>query len=444
MMGAMVLQKILIITFYMIPNSKNWGTSQRIYYLAEALVNAGMGVTVLHSANKNYGFFNKTVNFTRVAIPLKFNLLQKLLLGSSDTVTRPLKNNKINYRNKIERVLKARFGFFDKLIFNEPNVGAGITGSIWVQSIKPFINKCFYNETFKMAIISGPPFSIFSSAVFIKRKFPGVKVILDYRDPWNLWNAGRGYSFLKEQKALNNADRIVVTNENLKASMASFFNISVDKFDVVLNGYSAESWGNVPSRMDRNSSSKIKIAYIGSINFKSYRDPTHFLEAFELFSRQKNVMLSFIGLQDVSELHYLKKKYQDEIILKGRVTPEESFAEIMDNDILIVFHTANDNSGKYLTSAKLYDYIKSGKVIWSIGNKYNLNSMLVEEKKIGVTSENTVEDILATFEKLYESWEKGDLKKFTNTSIQTDLYSREVQNSRYLEIIRREIKGSMR
>ncbi len=437
-------QKILIIAFTMIPNAKSWGSSQRIYYLAESLVNAGMGVTVLHSANKNYGFFNKTVNFNRIAIPLKFNLLQKLLLGAPGAPVSSIKNRKNNFRNKIESLLKARLGFLDKFLFNDPNAGAGITGAIWIQGIKSFIRNFILNGGDSIVvIISGPPFSVFSISAFIKNNFPAVKVILDYRDPWNLWNNRKGISFFKEKSALINADRIIVTNESLKMSMASTFNISVDKFAVVLNGYSAESWKNVSLKLGRSSNNQIRIAYIGSINFESYRDPTHFLKAYDLFSHQKDVRLSFIGLQNVSELNYLKKKYPNEIILKGRVTPEESFAEMMDNDILIVFHTANDYSGKYLTSAKLYDYIRSGKVIWSIGNKCDLNSVLVEENKLGVTSENNVEDILATFETLYEAWEKDGLKKYANASIQTDFYSREFQNARYLEIIRKEIEGSL-
>ncbi|BBO80260.1 hypothetical protein DSCO28_08260 [Desulfosarcina ovata subsp. sediminis] len=434
-------QKILVITYNMVPYVKTWGAAQRIYFLAEYLVKSDIDVTVLHSKKKNYGNFNKATHFHQVALPLKWKFLQQLLFGNieEDSAKKISVQDKKNKQNVVVNIIKLFLGHFDQLIFNDPSPGMGIVGTIWVHSIKDFINKHLKDGTFKKVIISGPPFALFSCTKYIKKNFPVVKVIIDYRDPWNLWNNRKGFSFFKETEALNYADVVVVTNENLKYAIASKFGISLNKFNVVFNGFSEESWKKTPPLKKRRDNQKIKIAYIGSINFNSFRDPTLFFKAFESFPHKDDVLLSFIGLQNVAELVSLKNKFKDRIVLKGRVSQEESFSEMLDNDILLIFHTANDDSGKYLISAKLYDYIKSGKVVWSIGNRDSLNNQLVKEQKIGISSENTVEEILKGFEMIYESWKNNNLSDINSLSIQTDFFSRETQNERYLKIIKQEI-----
>ena len=83
-------------------------------------------------------------------------------------------------------------------------------------------------------------FALFHFAPFIKSKIPGVPIILDYRDPWNINHSSLIAKYF-ERKILDTGDFIVLLNEPMKLDIISYFDINKNKCEVILNGYSGQT-----------------------------------------------------------------------------------------------------------------------------------------------------------------------------------------------------------
>jgi len=434
-------EKILIITYDMIPYSGAWGGAQRMYFLAEHLFKNGYDVTVI-SAKKDFkGYFGKEINFNTIYLESK---LTNITSKTSNSNNKKMENypDQKTVKNHLKRFLKKTLTFYNDIKLNEPNPAQGLYALIWLKENKNkmanFINK---NKISKV-IISGPPFSLFTLTSYIKRMDKNVKVILDYRDPWNLWNMKKGKPFRREQKFLKEADYIVGFSELFCQDMVKIFPFIRDKITAVMNGYSAEEWSDVEkeTKEDR-SKDKLVISYIGSISFNkdnkyTFRDPYPLLNAFANFDNKNDVELRFVGIHKLTkEIEEVKKNYKN-VNLFYQVNHKESLVEMRKSDILVLLHTSNDNSSKYALGGKFFDYLRSGKVLLGIGNRETYFNKLIENYKLGLIANNNEKEIEQVLHAIYSFWKEGKLNELRkDENLEIEKFSRESQNDIYLTIL---------
>ena len=434
-------EKILIITYDMIPYSGAWGGAQRMYFLAEHLFKNGYDVTVI-SAKKDFkGYFGKEINFNTIYLESK---LTNITSKTSNSNNKKMENypDQKTVKNHLKRFLKKTLTFYNDIKLNEPNPAQGLYALIWLKENKNkmanFINK---NKISKV-IISGPPFSLFTLTSYIKRMDKNVKVILDYRDPWNLWNMKKGKPFRREQKFLKEADYIVGFSELFCQDMVRIFPFIRDKITAVMNGYSAEEWSDVEkeTKEDR-SKDKLVISYIGSISFNkdnkyTFRDPYPLLNAFANFDNKNDVELRFVGIDKLTkEIEEVKKNYKN-VNFFYQVNHKESLVEMRKSDILVLLHTSNDNSSKYALGGKFFDYLRSGKVLLGIGNRETYFNKLIENYKLGLIANNSEKEIEQVLHAIYSFWKEGKLNELRkDENLEIEKFSRESQNDIYLTIL---------
>jgi glycosyltransferase involved in cell wall biosynthesis len=424
----------LIITWSMIPFVSGWGGSQRIYYLAEEMVKKGSRVDVVCCAPHGRKVY-------QIKEKIHFNIFGLDFRGNKITQDHfsEIENDQSVIESGIKKsMISVMINWFlrlPNLIFNESNFRTGSKIYMWIQINKKAILNIAERGKYDYAIISGPPHTLFFLAPILKKS--KVKVVLDYRDPWNLWRTGYPISSIKEKKFLGMADLVVCTNENMKVSLAKKYGVNSEKIHVVGNGYSVEKWRGLKKNLSvRSQRDTFKISYVGSINLGTYahfRDCTELLEAWDSFRQNKNVKLCFIGVNDYNKLDLINfNKRQIEV--KGQVSVDASFAEMQDTDVLLVMHTAEDESGKYIVSAKLYDYIRAGTYILAIGHPQDIHKKIVEELSVGMFSENKKSAIEEALECLYVKWKNHKLCLGQND---IEAFSREYQNMRYIELLGR-------
>ena len=107
--------------------------------------------------------------------------------------------------------------------------------------------------------------------------------------------------------------------------------------------------------------------------------------------------------------------------------------EVQNSDAVVVIHTADDSSGKYIVCGKLYDYLRSGKFILSVGNKAAGNNNLLDLYNCGVCCNNDRDSIRECLDLIYTKW-KNDLLA-VDVPKEIDWYSRESQNTEFLRLI---------
>lgn len=128
--------------------------------------------------------------------------------------------------------------------------------SAWIKEYTKEIFKCIGERKIDIIIISAPSFALFEMAGKIKREFPNVKIVFDYRDPWYLWNGRKNIALIKEKMYLLHADKIVCFSEPFRQEMCKTFHLGKEKTEVIYNCYSAKGIEqgyrrSVPSTQDR-------------------------------------------------------------------------------------------------------------------------------------------------------------------------------------------------
>lgn len=410
-------KRVLIITREMLPYASSFGGCQRMYFLANQLSDNGCHVTVMaeKTGKKNRTLCGKDVKFETVWLdfvePVRPVLISKQLLDE-----------------------------ISDFLFNEISEKEVFSGYLWVIKQQRFVNKYIRKNRVDTVIISAPSFFVFSFVKFIRRHNRNVKIILDYRDPWNLWDGNRGFASVLEKRNILLCDRVVCFSDHYARAMQKRFPQGRDKYEVVYNGYNKRAWENIPMPAT-GQKTRMVIEYIGNISFDdketNYRNPNKLVDAFIKFSKGRNIELRFVGIDhETTYMRNLKSRSEGKIRFVKTVSSEQSLEKMLEADVLLSIHTANNLSGQFILSGKLFDYLRSGKVVWNIGTKFSAMSRFVAEHKLGVSCENEKDQLEYCLNRLYDTWKKTGYISRRDYDVQGEsFFSREVQNDKFLKIL---------
>jgi glycosyltransferase involved in cell wall biosynthesis len=431
------IKTVLIISYTMIPYAPQWGGCQRMYFLAEYLQNQGFFVNVLHSKEK-YRDFGMPINFH--PIPVGPGFLPNYLYESTSVSKGGLWESTIN--NLMFIIEKLKIPSIENFIFNENTPGLGIIGYLFTRVARNCVKKTLKEHSIKYVIISAPPFSLFGFAPFIKKHFPDIRVIFDYRDPWNAIDSPY-ISTLKEKKYLKYADKVVFLNDRMLVDSIQKYDLPESKCETVLNGYSKKDWEEAEKLFLNSTRSEIPvknrmvISYIGSGNFSKWgiRTISTFFDAFEIFQKNKKVLLRFVGIPTSQESEEIKQRFHRNIEIIPAVSLQTSLNYMLNSDVQLLIHT-QDATAKYVLTGKLFDYIRSGKVIFGIGSQKDTYFLdWIEKYSLGLGCLNQSTEILKNLEILYNHWENGTLNQLRqDVGLNIEEFSRDMQNAKYLKI----------
>lgn len=410
--------RVLIITQTMIPYTDHFGSCQRMYYLADHLAAAGYAVTVMapKSGKRNPSLKNCQCDF-------EICWLEDMKL----------------YRIPVFR--KPVFTKLSKIIFNDLGSGEDFSTYLWCISSRKKISEFIQEHGITKVIISGPSFVLFSLAGMLKKDSGDLKVILDYRDPWNLWNGKAGISKYMENRYQKHSDCIVCFSEKFKTDMEKVFPACRGKYQVVYNGFSEKMWNRIPEE-DRKGD-RLIFQYAGNITLdndeSNYRNPNPLLNAFLKVSADKNMELCFTGVDTITgRMKQLMEASGGKIRFVCKVPVEEALQQMHKSDILIAIHDGRNLSDRYILSAKLFDYIRSGRMIWNLGSEKSAMSRFLISGHLGKTSANEESRIEQQLKKFYRQWEAGSLPSGESVRVyDTGFYSREHQNEVFTKIMER-------
>jgi len=439
---------VLIVAYHMVPYTNQWGASQRMYYLANQLVDNGFDVSLVHASFGLNESFEKKKAWKSILVSIKPEFIQKLqernqagLQGSRN------KKNSKSIRSLVHDgfsyLLHKGHYLVERQLYNDFG-RTGIFARIWSLNAWSSIKKESISCDTEHVILSGPYFSTFGISEKIKKNFPEVKVTLDYRDPWSHLPKGSTFcSRYKEEKYLNIADNITVFSDMFGQDLAETYDFNHQKLMTVYNGYDIESWrgvlsnsANVEKGSDQLSNEKMVVSYIASniILNNGFRDPANFIESLSSSKYAKNIELNLVGVDDKSQF----EKYRStdlKINLLNRVPPQRTLEIMIQSDVLIIL-TTDLKPSLYTLTGKLFDYLRSGAYIVGVSNDEAIAySRLIEDLEVGVSCSNDVNRLRQVVDGSYEKWLGGLLRpKLSNESIES--FSRYHQNEKLISWMR--------
>lgn len=251
------------------------------------------------------------------------------------------------------------------------------------------ISKAIKMFDIKNLIIVISPFTSLLIVDKIRIMHPELNIILDIGDPLYMnsarWNDDP-ISYKIELKALKNADKIIVTNNETRKFYAKLFGIDWDKLFVIPQGVNIDlvedSKLNVKRKTERE---KIKLIYGGRF-YSKLRNPKYL---FNYLKDNRRLELDVYGSNDeynVSHINFIKKTSQEIL-----------FKRMFESDFIVFIDNAYGNQ----TSGKIYELLAFKKpILFLYSNENSPLLELVEEYSNVFTIRNNEIDIERKLSKL--------------------------------------------
>ena len=411
--------KVLIITDLFPPNG---GPGvKRIMQFIKYLIPLGWKSVVLTHKYCFMGYDEKSLRLIPKCTKIYRTFsLEPLVRKTSRTVSDIDKNNIIKRTDYFKKIFR----------HTKKSIGAPDTGMFWLPFavLKSF--KIMDFEKCQVVFATGPAYSNFVIGLIITLIFRK-PLIVDFRDAWIGNPEGKDDSKIKniinkffEKTVIRNSRFVIPNTEGVKDAFIKRYPLEdPSKFVVIPNGFDRDDlmqadFSNVSLDID-----KFNVVHTGTLG--GFRNPKSLLVAIrELINEQKmepkDLRIYLVGLfralNDGRNIDDYIKEFglQEQVIKVGFVSRQEAISYNIHSDLLllIIGVTPLKYISTYGLSGKVYDYILTGKPIFSMAQKGCATYNLLKKYNIGViASPSDVLDIKIKFNKLYKSWKYGNLKR---------------------------------
>lgn len=416
-------KNILIISYYW-PPAGGPGV-QRWLKFVKYLPEFGWNPTLFIPENPSYPLVDeslidevpKDLNIIKTKIWEPYQIAEKLnksnkkyKAGQFDTT------NNQNWKSKLSIFIRGNFFIPDARVF-------------WVKPSVNFLKKYLKENHFDVLVTTGPPHSMHLIGLEIKKQFPEIKWVADFRDPWTEISYYKHLKLTKssdlkhrklEQEVFDNADITLATSytdaENFRKKGANAICIT--------NGFD----GEIAIQNRENFKGKFVLSYIGVL--EQLRNPEILWKVLnEIISKnvdfKNDFQLNFVGKIDPKILKDLENSNLNKFIQNlGYLPHKESVVEMQRSNLLLITNFPDEKSAGIIPG-KLFEYLQSGNTIISIGPESSDVKTILDKTKAGQHFSAGEDSFLKEFIlKTYEDWKYSnsenninDISEFTRKKL---------------------------
>ncbi|MGJ5820971.1 glycosyltransferase [Paludibaculum fermentans] len=237
-------------------------------------------------------------------------------------------------------------------------------------------------------LINVPPFSSLAVAAELRRRFPDLLILCDYRDEFlsyylpRLDEVGSAARYQQgaelERGAVHAANFVSTVTEPWRQAIRNRHPDQPDsKFLCVPNGYDPAAFAGFQSRPSGGEA--LRIVYVGTVYTNPVYSPKVFLDAVEGLpaAERDRLRLRFVGrIARDAEPWFEGRPFQMERC--GFLPQVEAFKKLEDADcLLLIVGDENAHSGK------LFEYLATGKPILALAPKGSQVRQLMEQTRAG-------------------------------------------------------------
>lgn len=224
-------------------------------------------------------------------------------------------------------------------------------------------------EQIDTVILTVGPFAYSAVLTELKRRFPEVKFVLDYRDDWfldrpELSEKQKRGELKRESLALKSADMVSTVDENIATALAQRHPRMKTPIRVIPHGYDEEEFAGLEYKpLKTTAASGLKLVYGGACYYGVEKYYGYFRELLALNSHV-NITADFFFTYLSDEVENVLADIQGTQI-HGPVTRREMLA-IHSNasDINLIIYPDKSFDAK---TSKFFELIRCGKPIWYFG-----------------------------------------------------------------------------
>lgn len=283
----------------------------------------------------------------------------------------------------------------------------------WIKPSIAYLQKYITDNNIQYVISSGPPHSMHLIALGLKKKFPQLKWLADFRDPWTNIDfyeklmlsamANRRHHQL-ELNVLKNADVVLSIGTSMRDEFAQMylkaFGQRSSKFKVITNGFDKQDTGN--RHLDKDK--KFSIAHIGTL--VKDRNPdvlwrvlANLIKYNKTFEAQLEIKL--VGKVDIFVNEQLEHYDLTRFVNKINYLPHDQVIEEQQKSKLLLLLVNNTKNAKGILTGKFFEYMASGSPVLAIGPEDGELADIIQKTGCGLmsgfTNENQLEKNIMAF-----------------------------------------------
>jgi len=301
--------------------------------------------------------------------------LKKFITGgkpSKDTATAAAPAGKPNF---LKRVLQ------DTLL-PDPQV-------TWLPVLTRAARRIVRERSIDLVLITAPPFSDVLLVEKLRKEFPRLAIVADFRDEWlsttiDLVGFSRSARARRaarnaEASAVTNATAVVAVTEAARREIRARYPREPDnKFQLIPNGFDSTRVRRSAPPPGSRPGGRIIVTHVGTVYAST--DPTTLIEAVQSLPLEvkSRFRLRFIGHIEEPRFREALLQLGELVELKGFLPQHEALAAMNETDYaLLITHDPLN------VAAKFYDYIGAGKPILATINPDGEVRRLLEELRAG-------------------------------------------------------------
>ena len=293
--------------------------------------------------------------------------------------------------------------FIGNLLLPDPQVG-------WLPFALPAAERIIRDRQIDVVLITVPPFSSVRLATRLRKVFPKLPIVVDFRDEWlsttidlvsfNNNNRARMVAHKAEAEAVRDAKAVVLVTEAARRELQRRYpGVPPGKFHCIPNGFDGAMPVAVAAEPAAGSQQKTVLTYIGTVYGST--DPRTFVQAVQGLPVEvrSRLRVRFIGHIEAPAYREALRSLGDTIELKGFIPQAEALRAIQDTTYLLLITRDRIN-----VAAKFYDYLGGGKPILGAVHPDGDVRRLLEETGAGWWAD--VSDVEAIRRMLIEAVER--------------------------------------
>ena len=278
----------------------------------------------------------------------------------------------------------------------------------WNKKALPEIQKIIKEEGIDLFITTGPPHSTHLLGLAVRKSFPSIKWIADFRDPWrevyynNLFKRSKKSDekdALFEKEVIEKSDIILTVGPSM-AELLSSKTSNPSKVKYILNGFEASKIDG----LTRQKHPDFTITHVGVWTLQQpFQEVADALQ--QVLKDHSDWKINFRLVGNIHEdiFQALQEVKGLTVELVGKVDQQTALQEMMNADVLLNC-LANMEQSKLLISGKLMEYLATGNNTIIIGNPEGDAAHLAKPiPNAEVVSPNDINSLKIIFEKFYSA-----------------------------------------
>lgn len=284
---------------------------------------------------------------------------------------------------------------FADMLLPDPQIG-------WLPLAMPAAARLIRKKQIDLVLITVPPFSSSRMVSFLRRKFPALPIVLEFRDEWlnttidlvSYSNSSRAKRIAArtEKKAVHDATLVVAVTDAAERTIRQRYPQEPStKFVCVTNGYDTQPSLTVPSM---SAFDTLTLTFIGTVYRSS--DPSSFIEAVHGLpdTMKSRLRIRFIGHIENPYYRHALMSLGNIVDLQGVLPQAEALKAIMTTDYLLLISHDPIN-----VAAKVYDYLGGCRPIIAAIHPDGDIRRILEETEAGIWADvrdaNSIRQLLA-------------------------------------------------